>query len=478
MNSKVLAILGVTAITLTAAALLIDRSETSTTPAAQVSGEFFPDMASRVERASRIEMSNTGGQVSLVKNADGVWTIEQSGGYWANEDQVKKFLFGLGGMEVVQKLTSKPERLPDLGLGEVGAAESNATLVELEDASGVELASLVIGNTKWGAMPGASQSLYVRRSDENQAWEVRASASPSTTVSSWQTRDIMNISPTRVRRMNVKLDDRVSFEMERPESPTDSFNIRNVSEGWRVRETVAGDRTIAGFLQSLTLEDVRRAEGFFEGLGSESLLVTQTFDGLVVDAAIRKDGEKAFAVLSARFDEALRDKVESIPAPEAGEESPLKTAEEVMAEVEEINRLTSGWAYALPQWKFSGIERAATTTVLEEIPEEALAFQILISWEGAPQSSVTGRSKEEAFELATSLRTRLEEEGYGGFGDLAREFSNDAETAAEGGFVGEVEGEDMTPEFMEAYQNLTVGEVSGVVETPFGYTIIRKVSAD
>jgi peptidyl-prolyl cis-trans isomerase C/peptidyl-prolyl cis-trans isomerase SurA len=288
----------------------------------------------------------------------------------------------------------------------------------------------------------------------------------------------MNISPTRVRRMNVKLDDRVSFEMERPESPTDSFNIRNVSEGWRVRETVAGDRTIAGFLQSLTLEDVRRAEGFFEGLGSESLLVTQTFDGLVVDAAIRKDGEKAFAVLSARFDEALRDKVESIPAPEAGEESPLKTAEEVMAEVEEINRLTSGWAYALPQWKFSGIERAATTTVLEEIPEEALAFQILISWEGAPQSSVTGRSKEEAFELATSLRTRLEEEGYGGFGDLAREFSNDAETAAEGGFVGEVEGEDMTPEFMEAYQNLTVGEVSGVVETPFGYTIIRKVSAD
>ncbi len=478
MNSKVLAILGVSAITLTAAALLIDRSEAPVTPAARVSGEFFPDMASRVERANRIEMSNAGGRVTLVKNAEGVWTIEQSGGYWANEDQVKKFLFGLGGMEVVQKLTSKAERLPDLGLGEVGAAGSSATLVEMEDASGVELASLVLGNTKWGGMPGASQSLYVRRSDENQAWEVRSGASPSTTVSSWQTRDIVNIPPTRVRRVSVKLDDRLSFEMERPDSPTDSFNIQNVSEGWRVRETVTGDRTIASFLQSLTLEDVRPAEGFFDGLEKEFRLVTQTFDGLVVEALVRKQEEKAFAVLSARFDESLRDKVENITVGEINGEPVVKSAEEVMAEVAEITRLTAGWAYGLPQWKFSGIERAATTTVLEEIPEDALAFQILVSWEGAPQSTVTGRSKEEAFELATSLRTRLEEEGYGAFGDLAREYSNDAETATEGGFVGEVDGEDMTPEFMEAYRNLTVGEVSGVVETPFGYAIIRKVPAD
>ncbi len=477
MNKSLLAILGVVAGALVAAALFIDRPGSLPAPTDQAVENLAAGLAERIPQVARIEMRNADGEVTLVKNPEGNWTIEQSGGYRANDSQVRQLLAGIATMEVRQRLTSNAALLPELGLGEPGAEGTRATLVTLKDASGAGISSLVFGNTKFGAMPGAGQSVYMRRADENQAWEVRSSASPSTTLSSWRPREIANVATNRVRRMEVSIADDVAFEMERPESPEDSFNITSKTDGWRVRETVTGDRSVAGFLQSLTLQDVRPAVGFFDTLGESSRLLTQTFDGLEVESHLRKQDDKTFMTLSARFNEALRDYADSLPEPEADSTPTLKSAEEVQAEVAEINSLTAGWAYELPTWKFSGIERSARTTILEEIAKDVHAAQILIAWEGAPQSAVIGRTQEQALELAESLRQRIEDEGDEIFADLAREYSDDAATAEEGGTIGVVTRSDMTPEFTDALFELEEGQVSEVVETDFGYVLIKRTAA-
>ena len=59
------------------------------------------------------------------------------------------------------------------------------------------------------------------------------------------------------------------------------------------------------------------------------------------------------------------------------------------------------------------------------------------------------------------------------FGDMAREYSDDTATSADGGDLGFITEGQMVEEFETAAFSLKPGEVSGIVETMFGYHIIQ-----
>ena len=73
--------------------------------------------------------------------------------------------------------------------------------------------------------------------------------------------------------------------------------------------------------------------------------------------------------------------------------------------------------------------------------------------------------------LAASLRSRIS--GGEDFGTLAREFSQDAGSAANGGDLGSFGKGEMVPPFEAAAFALGEGEVSEVVETAFGLHLIQ-----
>jgi peptidyl-prolyl cis-trans isomerase SurA len=80
-------------------------------------------------------------------------------------------------------------------------------------------------------------------------------------------------------------------------------------------------------------------------------------------------------------------------------------------------------------------------------------------------------SDEQAQQLAQSLRTRaLNGED---FGDLAREYSEDIGSAAEGGALGWTSPGQMVPEFENAMADTAVGEVSEPVRSQFGWHILE-----
>lgn len=103
----------------------------------------------------------------------------------------------------------------------------------------------------------------------------------------------------------------------------------------------------------------------------------------------------------------------------------------------------------------------------------ARARHILIQYKGArgADAKVT-RSQDEARVLAESLALRLAKE-RGNFADLAREKS-ECPSAEQGGELGRITRGDLVPQFEDALFSLKVGEVSSVVETPFGYHIILR----
>ena len=70
----------------------------------------------------------------------------------------------------------------------------------------------------------------------------------------------------------------------------------------------------------------------------------------------------------------------------------------------------------------------------------------------------------------TELATKLEIES---FEDLAKQYSDDPGSAAQGGDLGWAETGLFVPEFESALFSMNVGEVSAPVKTDFGYHLIR-----
>jgi parvulin-like peptidyl-prolyl isomerase len=102
------------------------------------------------------------------------------------------------------------------------------------------------------------------------------------------------------------------------------------------------------------------------------------------------------------------------------------------------------------------------------------ASHILIAYKGSLRAApITTRSKEEAQKLAKTVDAQAKAAGAK-FGDLAVKYSDDP-TAKQGqGSLGKFGRTSMIKPFADAAFALKPGEVSGVVETPFGFHIIKR----
>jgi cyclophilin family peptidyl-prolyl cis-trans isomerase len=104
-------------------------------------------------------------------------------------------------------------------------------------------------------------------------------------------------------------------------------------------------------------------------------------------------------------------------------------------------------------------------------PQTATISHILVSFAGA-RNAVSDRGKDEARKRAEAALQAIK--AGKSFGDAAKTFSDDASTGASGGAVGEIAKGDTDPNFEKAAFALKPGEVSGVVETPFGFHVILR----
>lgn len=98
------------------------------------------------------------------------------------------------------------------------------------------------------------------------------------------------------------------------------------------------------------------------------------------------------------------------------------------------------------------------------------AGHILVSYEGAMRATVK-RSREEALKLARELA--MQAKSGAEFAKLA-EKNSDGPSAKKGGDLGRFTRGQMVPAFDKAVFALKPGEVSDVVETPFGFHVIKR----
>jgi parvulin-like peptidyl-prolyl isomerase len=103
-------------------------------------------------------------------------------------------------------------------------------------------------------------------------------------------------------------------------------------------------------------------------------------------------------------------------------------------------------------------------------PNTIRASHILISYKGTPVTEAT-RSQAEAKQLAEQLLARVK--AGEDFAKLAETYS-DCPSAEDGGDLGPFPKGRMVPPFDQAAFALRPGQISGIVETQFGYHIIKR----
>jgi parvulin-like peptidyl-prolyl isomerase len=109
----------------------------------------------------------------------------------------------------------------------------------------------------------------------------------------------------------------------------------------------------------------------------------------------------------------------------------------------------------------------------EEDPKRIGARHVLVQWMGSDRAGKSVlRQKEQALVLAQEIlkRARAGED----LGRLAVEYSDEPNAGARGGSLGRFGKGQMVPAFEAVAFKLKVGEISDIVETPFGYHIIQR----
>jgi NIMA-interacting peptidyl-prolyl cis-trans isomerase 1 len=117
---------------------------------------------------------------------------------------------------------------------------------------------------------------------------------------------------------------------------------------------------------------------------------------------------------------------------------------------------------------------ATSAAAVDPTPPAQIAAQhVLVAYKGAKSApkEVT-RTKEEAKALAGEVRDKAK--GGADFAELAKAHSDDLGSKERLGSLGTFRPEEMVEPFSKAAFALPVGGVSDVVETPFGFHVIKR----
>jgi len=394
---------------------------------------------------------------TIQRAADG-FVLPQKDGYPASVRRINDLLIRSMDIRCAQKITDSPANHAELGVAEDSAG---ATTVTFLDADGQRLVGFIMAGS---SQPGRGP--YVRLLGRDAVYAAESYLYIDPNPLSYADKVLTSVQKDDVKEVRVETPEG-AYVIARDESGT--IALQDIPEGKQPAGTQY--ENVFNALSRLEMTDVQKADDAdLDWTGTYTCALKSGLTYIVRTA--EKDGA-TYAVLQAQGPG-----VQSVQITATESDAELKKKEALLLaadKAEEFNDKHAGWLYKIMSWD-AGKLRKPLGDLIEDIPvaegpEQIGASHILISYAGAERSKAT-RTKEEAKALARQVLEKARAEGAD-FAALARQYS-DGPSAEKGGDLGTFGKGKMDPAFEAAAFALKVGEISDVVETPFGYHIIKR----
>ncbi len=264
-------------------------------------GPLIPGMKAAVNDVQTLRIVGAGDQtLATLNRTEKRWTVAERAGYPADIEKVREYLLRLADSKLLEAKTSTESLYAKLGVEDVKSAEAKGSRIEID---GLKVpVKLVVGN--YNAQAGGGT--FVRRNDEPQTWLAKGTLIPEKQAVNWLDKALSDVPSSRIKQ--VEITQAGSNLRAHKQTPADAnFQIDGVPKGRQLKSAFEGN-ALAGVLSGLRFDDVRASEGF--PIDAENALVQTRFtgfDGLVIEASSRSDGEKMWVQFVARFDAALAD---------------------------------------------------------------------------------------------------------------------------------------------------------------------------
>lgn len=346
MKTRTLAIL-----TLLAAALLVVAVMAYTKRSAEFASDapaaLYPTLSGRFGDIATIHVYSPDGEFHI-DLSDGVWRMREKDGYPIRPIRVRNAVLSLSDLKVIEPKTSKPENYALIGVQDPGD-DAKSVLVEMADADGNNIVSIVLGRIE----PGLNTShRYVRLTDDPRSYYIQGVADVEPDPMRWIDREVLRAPRAYTRQIVITHPDGEVVSISRPDMSTKDFSLDNIPQGVPAPDPLDINLLASSFLY-IGLEDVASLASAGDPAPGP-VAVSRTFDGFVMTAHLFDVGDKTWAWFEASSEQPTIDADASGDDSAESEKSPavkLRPYDEILAKVEEYNNKLRGWRFQLTEGK-------------------------------------------------------------------------------------------------------------------------------
>ena len=365
-NKKLLFLSAVTLAVIIAASVVVNLRAPKTVIE---KGLLFPVLAGQINAINKIQIKGHEETVTLLKKA-GQWIVEESDGYPALFDKVRRTVISISELKVAATRTSSPALYPRLGVEGPEVAGSASVLVTLENNEGKEVAALIVGKQRHSKSADKNPGLYVRRPGDKPSLLVEGTLDITARMSDWFENTILDIPSSTIREIATRHADGNSVRITRDDRAQEDFRLEDIPQGQKVVTRIILNR-MGTLLENMNVSRARAA-GNFTFPEDRQVTTVRDFNGMGVTITSTEIDNIAYTRFHFDYDPdmAIAESAADVAGDGSAQEGATAEPVDFAAQVSRLNATLSDWVYTIPEFKYEILAKRMEDLVKPGSPDD------------------------------------------------------------------------------------------------------------